>query len=80
MSYDKFAYVYKRMYAEVRRYSICFSVCLMVRFKDTIYKSMSWQPRMLDCHIHDTQYDIGIIEKLNKNINIYIHIDMCEIG
>ena len=27
---------------------------------DTRYKSMYWQPRRLDCHIHNTQTNTGI--------------------
>ena len=37
------------------------------------YKSIYWQPCRLDCHIHNTQYNTGIIK------NIYTYINKFEL-
>ena len=41
--------------------------------QDTRYKSIYWQPCRLDCHIHNTQYNTGIIK------NIYTYINKFEL-
>ena len=38
------------------------------------YKSIYWQPCRLDWHIHNTQYNTGIIK-----IYVYTYINKCEL-
>ena len=35
-------------------------IMALCEIKDTRYKSIYWQPRRLDCHIHNTQNNAGI--------------------